>query len=114
MAEWWDGADESERCALLALTDLRDAGLSTDGPFSDRVRDAMLGLLFGSGSRLAILPVQDTFGWRDRINVPAVVDQVNWTWKLPIPVEALSTAAESRDRAHALAALARRCGRKAF
>ena len=114
VAEWWDGADESERRALLALPEIRDAGIALSDAFSDRVRDAILRLLFGSGSRLAILPVQDAFGWRDRINVPAVVDQVNWTWKLPMPVDALSTAMEARDRAHALAALARQCGRKAF
>jgi 4-alpha-glucanotransferase len=113
-AEWWDGADESERLALLALEEFRDAGIEPGDPFSDRVRDAMLKLLFGSGSRLAILPIQDAFGWRDRINVPAVVDQVNWTWKLPMPVDALRTTVDARDRAEALAELAQRCGRKAF
>jgi 4-alpha-glucanotransferase len=114
VAEWWDGADDSERQALLALPGLRGAGISADEPFSDRVRDALLGLLYSAGSRLAILPVQDAFGWRDRINVPAVVDDVNWTWKLPLPVEDLRDDARARERGLALAALSQRSGREAF
>ena len=30
-----------------------------------------------------ILPIQDVFGWRDRINTPATVGDDNWTWRLP-------------------------------
>jgi len=58
--------------------------------------------------------VQDIFGWRDRINVPAVVDDVNWTWRLPMPVDDLSTAPVAVERARALAALTQRSGRKGF
>lgn len=113
-AEWWDTADAAERGALLALPPLRGAGLTADEPFSDRVRDAILGLLYGAGSRLAILPIQDIFGWRDRINVPAVVDDVNWTWRLPVPVEDLTTTPAMVATARGLAALAERSGRGPF
>jgi hypothetical protein len=27
--------------------------------------------------------LQDVFGWTDRINTPAVVGEMNWTWRLP-------------------------------
>jgi 4-alpha-glucanotransferase len=114
VAEWWDGAAAGERQALLALSDLRDAGISPDEGFSDRVRDAILRLLFDAGSRLVIVPVQDAFGWRDRINVPAVVDGVNWTWRLPRSVEDFVTGPPALDRARVLAALARQSGRKPF
>jgi 4-alpha-glucanotransferase len=114
VADWWDGAPREERQALLALSDLRDAGISPDDAFSDRVRDAILGLLFIAGSRLAIVPVQDAFGWRDRINVPAVVDDVNWTWRLPQPLEDFAANPAALDRARVLAALAQRSGRKPF
>ena len=74
LAEWWDSADVHERQAILTLPVLRDAGLSAEAPFSDRTRDALLDILFAAGSRLLILPIQDIFGWRDRINTPAVVN----------------------------------------
>ena len=47
-------------------------------PFDDRLRDALLRTLFAAGSNLVVVPVQDIFGWRDRINTPAVVDDINW------------------------------------
>lgn len=48
---------------------------------------AVLHALLSAGSCLALLPIQDAFGWSDRINVPAVVDDLNWTWRLPWPVD---------------------------
>ena len=113
-AEWWDTADDAERRALLALPLIRDAGVAPDAPFSDRVRDAILTLLYRAGSRLVILPIQDIFGWRDRINVPAVVDDVNWTWRLPLPVDDLATRPAMVERARTLAGLAERSGRRGF
>jgi len=111
LAEWWDGAAPDEREALLALPSLRQAGLQVDGPFSERVRDAFLATLFGSGSGLLILPVQDIFGWRDRINVPALVSDLNWTWRLPGPVEDLLTESGAAARARFLHGLSREHGR---
>ena len=45
--------------------------LSADEP---AVRDVLLEVLYASGSGLLLLPVQDVFGWRDRINEPATVN----------------------------------------
>ena len=67
--------------------------------------------LFASGSRLLILPIQDIFGWRDRINIPAVVNDQNWTWRLPGPVEDLMTDSGGSERAGFLRALSRKHGR---
>jgi 4-alpha-glucanotransferase len=50
-------------------------------------RAAIVRALLGAGSYLALLPLQDAFGWTDRINTPAVVDDVNWTWRVPFPVD---------------------------
>ena len=58
---------------------------------NDRVRDALIETLYGSGSNLLILPIQDVFGWLDRINQPATVNTSNWTWRLPWPVDRLAT-----------------------
>ena len=113
-AEWWDTAGEAERQALLALPTLAHAGIPFDAPYSDRVRDALLETLFASGSRLLILPLQDVFGWRDRINVPAVVDDQNWTWRLPAPVEAFAETPAAQERARYLSAVSQESGRKSF
>ena len=59
------------------------------------MREALLEALFASGSDLLILPIQDVFGWRDRINQPATVGDDNWTWRLPWPVERMWTEPEA-------------------
>jgi 4-alpha-glucanotransferase len=104
LAEWWDTAPRDERDKVCALSALRGV-CSPDEPFSDRVRDALLAALFGAASDILLLPVQDIFGWRDRINTPAVVDDVNWTWRLPWPVEDMAREPEAVDRAAAIRAL---------
>jgi len=111
MAEWWDSGTVGERQALLALPGLRDAGLSPEDLFSDRTRDVLLEALFAARSRLLILPIQDILGWRDRINTPALVNDENWTWRLPGPVEDLTADARSRERAGFLRELSRKYGR---
>jgi 4-alpha-glucanotransferase len=59
----------------------------------------MLEVLYSSRSDLLILPIQDIFGWRDRVNTPALVCEDNWTWRLPFPTDALSEQPEARERA---------------
>lgn len=111
MAEWWTQAEEEERAMAADLPHLRAAGIQPDEPFSDRVRDALLASLFGAGSDLLLLPVQDVFGWRDRINVPAVVDDSNWSWRLPWPADRLKDEPQAGERAAFLRRLSRESGR---
>ena len=112
LAEWWDGA-EPERTPPVR----RDSGLARRRLRSRRalrspaIRDALLRALFGAGSDFVIVPFQDLFGWRDRVNVPAVVNDENWTWRLPWPIDDLSVLPEARERAAFLRALARETGR---
>ena len=112
VAEWWDNADRDEREQAARLLSRDAAAISADEPFSDRLRDAVLEALYGSGSNLVLVPVQDIFGWRDRINVPAVVDERNWSWRLPWPVDRLEGEPAARDRAAWLHELAARHGRR--
>jgi len=112
VAEWWDDAPSSERGMLATLELLRDAGLTADAPASDRVRDAFLTALYASGSDLLIVPFQDVFGWRDRINTPALVSDTNWCWRLPWPVDALQREPAAVERVRFLRALAERWGRR--
>ncbi len=111
MAEWWDGLEDGERRALLALPVFARSGFTSDSPFSDRLRDVLLEALFASGSNILILPLQDIFGWRDRVNVPAVVDHLNWTWRLPAPLEDVVSAPAALERAAFLRSLSEKHGR---
>ena len=95
----------ARRCSTVVAPDRRTGGAASidpAGPFSPALRDALLLALYASGSDLLTLPVQDIFGWTDRINMPGLVDDRNWTWKLPWPVDALDAIPEARERQAAL------------
>jgi 4-alpha-glucanotransferase len=77
-----------------------------DAPWSDRLRDAVLELAFRAGSDRLFVPVQDLFGWRDRVNTPGTVSPHNWTWCLPWPVDRIDGSDEARERAVFLRRLA--------
>jgi 4-alpha-glucanotransferase len=115
LAVWWEQADKQERAAILRL-DALARRLAPDfdpavAPFTPALRDALLEILFASGSDLLLLPIQDVFGWRDRINVPATVSDNNWTYRLPWPVEKLGDQEVVRERQATLRRWAERHGR---
>jgi 4-alpha-glucanotransferase len=110
---WWERAPPHERGAALTIPSVGER-LSADDraravsqpTLSPEVRAVLLDALCASGSDLLILPIQDAFGWRARINRPATVSSENWTWRLPWPSdrllsepEALGVAAKLRDSA---------------
>ena len=68
-------------------------------PWSDTVRDALLSSACGAGSDDLFLPMQDVFGWTDRINIPATVGDHNWTWRLPWPIDQWPELAGPSERA---------------
>jgi 4-alpha-glucanotransferase len=111
LAEWWDGADQRERRLCVDIPGLREAGCTADAPFSVATRDALLRALFGAGSDFVIVPIQDVFGWRDRVNTPAVVNDENWTWRLPWLIDDLASQPAAQERAAFLRALTRQFGR---
>ena len=86
-------------------------GAGAPAAFTEGVRDALLGSLYGSPSNLLILPFQDLFGWPDRINTPATVGDANWRWALRWPVDRLEEIPEADTRAGELRDLARETGR---
>jgi 4-alpha-glucanotransferase len=96
-AQWWDEAPPDERRAAAAI--LGDAAGDPAAPFDARVRDAILDVLFTSGSDIVLVPIHDVFGWRERINTPALVSDQNWTWRLPWPVDDLETNPIAAERA---------------
>ena len=83
----------------------------THAPFDDRVRDLLLETIVSSGSDMVLLPVQDVFGWRDRINEPAKIDDVNWTFRLPWPIDRMDEVPEASERQQKLREWTERYGR---
>ena len=113
LATWWDNAPPDERAKVGALQAMQRIAGGADiasAPF-DQVRDVLLEALFASGSDLLLLPVQDVFGWRDRINEPAKVDSGNWTFRLPWPVDVLDEVPDARERQQRLREWAARYNR---
>jgi 4-alpha-glucanotransferase len=78
---------------------------------SESARDATLLSLLSATSVLTLIPLQDVFGWTDRINKPAVVDMINWTWRLPWPVNTWLDREDTVARADQLKAWTRAAGR---
>jgi 4-alpha-glucanotransferase len=111
LADWWDTAPLEERTALLAIPSLRASGVTPAQAFDDDVRDALIEVLLRSGSDLVVFPLQDVFGWRDRINVPATVEPTNWSWASSIPVDRLLDDPAARARAESLRAMVVASGR---
>jgi len=110
VADWYDGMAEEERRALLALPALGQ--LRARGPhrFDAPVRDLLLDLVYRSGSDLVLLPFQDAFGARERVNVPGTVTDANWSYRMPLEVTALAADRGAADRLRDLAARSRRRG----
>ncbi len=74
---WYEGMEEWERAQADAVLDR--AGIPGGPAYLRYVRYAL-----SLPTATCILPVQDLLGLGNeaRINVPSVVDDVNWTWKL--------------------------------
>jgi 4-alpha-glucanotransferase len=106
LAAWWDDATDEERRAFTAIPAMRHLAAAASGPYGSELRDAILAALYGSGSNLVILPIQDVFGWRDQINVPASTSRKNWTYRLPWPIDRWGEQEQARDAAERLRSLA--------
>lgn len=104
LAGWWTNAGRDERVALTQLlsVSLPETTFDSAAPWSDSLRDAILETMYRSSSDELFLPVQDLFGWFNRINVPATVGEHNWTWKLPWPVDTLASQDAAIERQQTL------------
>ncbi len=118
MAVWWEQAPVEERQAVLAMPSIRTAlteedrsAALTEPALAATLREALLASLYGSAASLLIVPIQDAFGWRDRINQPATVNASNWTWRMPWPVDRMWREPVAAATAAQLAAWSRTYGR---
>lgn len=110
---WWEraSADDRRQIARILSVVRRAPGELDRAADFQTVRDVLLHTLFDAGSDILILPVQDVFGWRDRINEPATISERNWTFRLPWFTDRLEDAPEARERAAALWHLSERSDR---
>jgi 4-alpha-glucanotransferase len=111
LAEWWDGAPADERARMLRALGLAPAAEGGAEIAFDNVRDAMLAALYAAPSRLVIIPIQDLFGWRERINLPGTVGPANWSWRLPLAIEDMINDPALAGRVAQLRAMIVRTGR---
>jgi 4-alpha-glucanotransferase len=108
LVTWWESASADERRQVLEMPAVArylrddDARAAAAEAFTPALHDALLRALLDAGSALTIIPMQDVFGWRDRINTPATVEDGNWTWRMPWPVDRLDAIDAARTRAAAL------------
>ncbi|HEX7489117.1 MAG TPA: 4-alpha-glucanotransferase, partial [Anaeromyxobacteraceae bacterium] len=104
VAEWYEAMDPAERLALLALPGLGHLAASGAREFDEGVRDALLDLVYRSGSDLLLLPFQDALGSRERVNVPGTVNDRNWSYRMAMEVAALANDVATTQRLRGLAA----------
>jgi 4-alpha-glucanotransferase len=97
-------------CQRLGADDR--SALAERRELSHPLRETLLEVLYASAADLLILPVQDVFGWRDRINTPATVGDANWTWRLPWPSDRFSTEPQMMHVAKQLRMWSERHGRQ--
>ena len=111
LAEWWEAAPADERAQMLSLLALAPASPGDPEIAFDAVRDAMLAALYAAPSRIVMIPIQDLFGWRERINFPGTVGPANWSWRLPLAIEDIVHDPVLAARLTQLREMAMRAGR---
>ena len=101
LAVWWESLMPEERLRF-----------GTDSArFDAAVRDLIIEIVYNAGSNLVLFPIQDVFGWRDRINLPATISEANWTYVLPWPSDTLTTQPDAVACANQLAGWSSQTGR---
>ncbi len=102
---WWYALEPWERERIAAID-----GISLELPEHEREL-ALLKLLFSSRSSLTLVLAQELIGDKSRINLPGTVNDQNWTWRLPRPLEDLMSDPQLGARLDAVRQLAQESGR---
>ena len=111
LVEWWNTLAESERSAVIACLEQNDLTLADDPTLAPELHLALLGRLYEAASVLTVLPIQDLFGWRERINTPGTVNRRNWSYRVPVCTPELDQLAPLRERMEVLRDMIDRSGR---
>jgi 4-alpha-glucanotransferase len=103
LADWFEALDADGSRSLIELPGLEPLRERAPDRFDDGVRDALLQLVYRSGSDLALLPFQDALGSRERVNVPGTIDDANWTYRMAMPIAVLAGDGATTGRLRSLA-----------
>lgn len=105
ITSWWDDLEGWERERLAGLDKI-----PLDLPPEQREL-ALLKLLFSARSELTLVLVNELLGDKARINTPGTVNEENWTWRLPRPIEELRADPKIAARFAAIRGLVGASGR---
>jgi len=108
---WWEALPEWERAAIREIPQLGEVPDDLAQSWNHHVSSALDDALYSSPSHLALLPIQDLFGLRDRINTPNTVGPQNWSWRLPWSLETIDAEDFLASQLDGFASLARRTDR---
>jgi 4-alpha-glucanotransferase len=111
LAEWWETLTEEEQHRFVKDLGIDQNSSSGRMILDETLLDRILGALYASPTKLAILPIQDLFGWKDRINVPGSIDPSNWKWRLPFDPAHAEDDPKLRAQIAKIRALAEQTGR---
>jgi len=111
LAAWWQTLDTDDRAAVCRSSGCEVSPHADPQAVWPRVHRALLERLYDAASVLTILPIQDLFGWHDRINTPATIGEANWTYRLPATAEGLSRDPDIAARMHEIREWTERTGR---
>ncbi len=110
LCEWWEIQPPHERDAVIrAYPELQR--LPDASHFSPQTHEALLAAAENSGSDLCVIPWQDAFGTRERINLPGSISAENWAYRIGPDVDQLLVREDSRTTAELLARLSEAAGR---
>jgi 4-alpha-glucanotransferase len=105
LATWWEDELEPDTRAALAAVPVFAALREHGDRLTPAVQEVLLRGLYAAASQLVVVPFMDTYGGRERINVPSTVADSNWTYRMPWTVDELlgdqgaALAARLRDLA---------------
>jgi 4-alpha-glucanotransferase len=108
LAVWWETLPGEERTLFAQMPSV---GVEASHAFDASIRDAILKAIYNSPSAMVLIPIQDVFGWRERINHPATVGDWNWTYVVPWPVDLFAAQPAADEAAERLSRFCSEAGR---
>lgn len=111
LAEWWETTSVEDRAAFLSALHIGGEASAVRPQLNESTLDLILKATYASPSELAITPMQDLFGWRDRINLPGTTGDSNWRWRLPFDPQNVLNNARMRARIERIRSLSIAAGR---
>ncbi|MBM4379767.1 MAG: 4-alpha-glucanotransferase, partial [Deltaproteobacteria bacterium] len=111
LAGWWEAETPHTRAAVAAAYPEFQGMDGADATFTPRVHGALVAAALNSTSDLCILPWQDVFARRERVNLPGTTGPSNWSYRVEWDMDVLADQPEAAARAAWLRRLTQEAGR---